>query len=751
MGKNQSASGLTNVIQYDNNGNIAFVSGSTTLMQVSSSGAITTTGTISGGAAADALLLNGTGSLAFVTTASYNVASSSFSSRTTQVERTYATTGSNTFTGPQYASNTSNAISFTSTASLYSDGGLRVQGNSFVSGTAYFNNIVVYGTSSIQYITSSQVNVGTNIITVNTDTPAVRFGGLAVFDSGSTQLTGSILWDSEKNHWVYSNPSGSSYSGGMLISGPRSSALGSEQGTTSCMLLVGQGGDHLTSSQIYHDSNRTCFNGNTILACSNNIGSDLNSRQTFTGSVVMTGSLLVNGLGTFSYNDNAYQGLIIRNINVGNAALAGLAIQNSSGTIVAQMNYVSTVYANTTLRDTFLFNTVAAQKLAFGTNSGGGGTRADIYFSVNPAFTLDSNNPNQIHIVGCTKNVIINYSGTDCSQKFQVNGTALITGVASFSSAICTPNLISTDATNTTLRIGCAIVPLANYRTTDCGYGGIDFFDNGKGYQCAAKFYTFKSISTAEFYGLTNDYNGSAQLSLVSCGGGAGNNISFFTGTSNVAKMRIDNCATCITCQLSIGPSITIGNQGGTDTTVIGGGSGVGSLLRMNYAGGSYNNYLAGNGDNYFNCLLGKLNAAGGVKFGGGATTLNYYEEGSWTPALQNATVSYAQRSGTYVRMGNWVFVRWGFQISTISGQSGTVTISGLPFTAANYGSYQEPNISVSTGNLATADNAQRARVYKGNSDTSLFGRITNNGDTPWETNQLQNGTWIIGEIFYNV
>jgi hypothetical protein len=261
MGKNRSASGLTNVIQYDNNGNIAFVSGSTTLMQVSSSGAITTTGTISGGDAADALLLNGTGSLAFVTTASYNVASSSFSSRTTQVERTYATTGSNTFTGAQFASDTSNAISFTSTASLYSDGGLRVQGNSFVSGTAYFNNIVVYGTSSIQYITSSQVNVGTNIITVNTDTPAVRFGGLAVFDSGSTQLTGSILWDSEKNHWVYSNPSGSTYSGGMFISGPRSSALGSEQGTTSCMLLVGQGSDHLTSSMIYHDSTVTCIPG----------------------------------------------------------------------------------------------------------------------------------------------------------------------------------------------------------------------------------------------------------------------------------------------------------------------------------------------------------------------------------------------------------------------------------------------------------------------------------------------------------
>jgi hypothetical protein len=667
MGKNQAASGLTNIIQYDNRGNITFVSGSTTLMSVSSSGAITTTGTISGSDATNALLLNGTGSLAFTTTASYNVASASLSSRTTQVERTYATTGSNTFTGAQFISDTSNAISFTSTASLYSDGGLRVQGNSFVSGTAYFNNIVVYGTSSIQYITSSQVNVGTNIITVNTDTPAVRFGGLAVFDSGSTQLTGSILWDSEKNHWVYSNPSGSTYSGGMLISGPRSSALGSEQGTTACMLLVGQGSDHLTSSMIYHDSARTCFYGTSFISSS------------------------------------------------GMACFGGRICSPSITTDV-----VSTIGSS--------FTCPTAAGLGYGIFG---------YSGVGLGIASSATGPNQgigFFTCGDFERLRITTGGVSC-----------------FSGAVCTPNLISTDATHTTLRISCAIVPLANYRTSDCGYGGIDFFDNGKGYQCAAKFYTFKSISTAEFYGITNDYNGSAQLSLVSCSGGTGNNISFFTGTSNVAKMRIDNCATCIACPLSVGPSITIGNQGGTDTTVIGGGSGVGSLIRMNYAGGSYNNYLAGNGDNYFNCLLGKLNAAGGVKYGGGATTLNYYEEGSWTPALQNATVSYTVRSGTYVRMGNWVFVRWGMQISSISGQSGTVTISGLPFTAASYGSYQEPNISVSTGNLATADNAQRARVYKGNSDTSLYGRITNNGDTPWETNQLQNATWIIGEIFYNV
>jgi hypothetical protein len=51
---------------------------------------------------------------------------------------------------------------------------------------------------------------------------------------------------------------------------------------------------------------------------------------------------------------------------------------------------------------------------------------------------------------------------------------------------------------------------------------------------------------------------------------------------------------------------------------------------------------------------------------------------------------------------------------------------------------------------LASSDLAQRARVYKGNGDTSMFGRIANNGDTTWNTSELQNNSWIIGEIYYN-
>ena len=188
--------------------------------------------------------------------------------------------------------------------------------------------------------------------------------------------------------------------------------------------------------------------------------------------------------------------------------------------------------------------------------------------------------------------------------------------------------------------------------------------------------------------GIGNGYN-----LLIQATGASNSAIQFFTsatsGDAGSERMRISGGGnTCIYCQLSIGPVVVIGNQGGTDTTVLTGGSGQGSALRMNYAGGCYNNYLAGNGDNYFNCLLGKLNAAGGIKFGSGATTLNYYEQGTFTPRLINAAWTSNEGSGNagwYTRIGNLVTVggtiSWGGGSGT---QGNDLRIACLPFVSSN-------------------------------------------------------------------
>ena len=300
-----------------------------------------------------------------------------------QLSGSLAITGSlttSTTIGAQGAINITNAtnpISFTSTASFYTDGGIRVTKDMFVSGTSYFNNVTVYGTQSVQYITSSQVNIGANIITVNTDTPSIRFGGLAVYDSGSTGLTGSMLWDSQNNHWVYANPSGSTYSGGMFISGPRSSALGSEQGTTFNALMKGQGGDHITSSGVFESGSNVGIGTSTPvtnLHVVNNTNVGLRLQATAAnGSAEL--DLLSNGTQNafLDYGPNA---LRFRSTNADMSAINNgsvLVLENGGnvgiGTTSPLGNLdVSTSSGNTSVNITA--GNTGLSRLIFGTTSG---------------------------------------------------------------------------------------------------------------------------------------------------------------------------------------------------------------------------------------------------------------------------------------------------------------------------------------------------------------------------------------------
>jgi trimeric autotransporter adhesin len=134
-----------------------------------------------------------------------------------------ATTGSNSFTGSQIIT-----------------GSLTVLGNL----TAY--------TASFVTVTSSVV-VGGNTILLNTFTPSVRYGGIEVIDSGSSGLTGSMLWDSQNDVWIYVNPTGSAYASARLISGPKSLTLGSEPTLTQNTITKADDGDHLVDSQITDD------------------------------------------------------------------------------------------------------------------------------------------------------------------------------------------------------------------------------------------------------------------------------------------------------------------------------------------------------------------------------------------------------------------------------------------------------------------------------------------------------------------
>ena len=267
-------------------------------------------------------------------TSSYYQDSASFESsinNLTQQTGSYATTSSNSFYGNQTLS-----------------GSLVVLGD-----------VTIFGSSSLIHITASQLDVGTNTISVNVFEPPQRFGGLIVYDSGSLshQATASLLWDSQNNHWIYQNASGSTYSGGGLISGPKNfGALGNETYPTLNRIVKGEGGDHITDSNISDDgsivsiNSNTQITGSTFISSSNKtqfqVGNDLlyisSSGDIGIRTTIPSASLQIKGIGSGSAtttlrveNTNNSSSLIITDDGVStfrsiSSSLAPVVIRNGT-------------------------------------------------------------------------------------------------------------------------------------------------------------------------------------------------------------------------------------------------------------------------------------------------------------------------------------------------------------------------------------------------------------------------------------
>jgi len=179
--------------------------------------------------------------------------------------------------------------------------------NVFISGSlTVLQGATIYGSSSFVYVTASQLDVSASFISVNVFEPVQRFGGLKVYDSGSSSTSASLAWDSLHNHWVYQNVSGSTYTGGMLLSGPRNTgSLGDEPNLTLWYVPRSDGGDHLDNSQIYSSGSITIVTGS--LTVTNGITGSLSGSATnaVSASYAVSASFAINAQ-TASYIDGGF-------------------------------------------------------------------------------------------------------------------------------------------------------------------------------------------------------------------------------------------------------------------------------------------------------------------------------------------------------------------------------------------------------------------------------------------------------------
>jgi len=129
---------------------------------------------------------------------------------------------------------------------------LSVTGAVTASNALISGDLVVNGTASFGYlqsVTGSAKIVGDAFIQVNTDTPALRYAGLQVVDSGSTANTASFIWDSQNNDFFYEYE-GDDTDYGVFLIGPEYGTKGSPTYNASNKLVKGTGGHHLVDSSI---------------------------------------------------------------------------------------------------------------------------------------------------------------------------------------------------------------------------------------------------------------------------------------------------------------------------------------------------------------------------------------------------------------------------------------------------------------------------------------------------------------------
>ena len=88
--------------------------------------------------------------------------------------------------------------------------------------------------------------------------------------------------------------------------------------------------------------------------------------------------------------------------------------------------------------------------------------------------------------------------------------------------------------------------------------------------------------------------------------------------------------------------------------------------------------------------------------------------------------------------------------VGSISGGSGALRITGLPFAGKTYSSYRQPAALANSQNLTT-DPDGPIILYLVDGDTKLEGRLFNNTDTAVPISYYQAGSWCIANLSYDV
>jgi hypothetical protein len=147
----------------------------------------------------------------------------------------------------------------TNNGDLTVNGVLSVTGNTQLMSNLYVSgNLEVLGSATSVIIQSQTVEIDDNIIRLNAYAPFERYAGLEVIDSGSTNLSASLLWDGLNDYWLFMSSSGQS----SKLIGTTAGTYGSELSLTTDRITKATGTSTIGDSLLSDNATTLAYNTN---------------------------------------------------------------------------------------------------------------------------------------------------------------------------------------------------------------------------------------------------------------------------------------------------------------------------------------------------------------------------------------------------------------------------------------------------------------------------------------------------------
>lgn len=144
-----------------------------------------------------------------------------------------------------------------------------------------------------------------------------------------------------------------------------------------------------------------------------------------------------------------------------------------------------------------------------------------------------------------------------------------------------------------------------------------------------------------------------------------------------------------------------------------------------------------------------RIRTSGGITFGGAtadASALDFYEEGTFSPALGSGSASYSEQLGSYTRIGNVVFIN--VSLTWTGGPtSGNLVIGTLPFTSSSTLQSYSPLGQVANNSL-TVSGYEIAGYISANSTLINFTNQTSGTGSTNKTYEAAGTIRITGHYF---